>query len=98
MNHHTATAGAGIARSAGDTDTAATRVGTAPWVQRTSGRLTAAERRSLLRPLARTHAQNAVGRLRLAAGLYPGIRSALSTKSIVSVRGPSPRPRDFLPG
>jgi hypothetical protein len=26
----------------------------------------------LLRPLARTHAQNAVGRLRLAVGLYPG--------------------------
>jgi hypothetical protein len=48
------------------------RVGTAPWVQRTSGRLTAAERRALLRPLARTHAQNAVGRLRLAVGLYPG--------------------------
>jgi hypothetical protein len=49
-----------------------TRVGTAPWVQRTAGRLTAAERWALLRPLARTHAQNAVGRLRLAVGLYPG--------------------------
>ena len=49
-----------------------TRVGTAPWVERTSGRLTAAERRALLRPLARTHAQNAVGRLRLAVGLAPG--------------------------
>ncbi len=53
-------------------DTDDTRVGTAPWVQRTSGRLTAAERRALLRPLARTHVQNAVGRLRLAVGLYPG--------------------------
>ena len=65
MNHHTSAAG-----TAGDT--ADTRVGTAPWVQRTSGRLTAAERRALLRPLARTHAQNAVGRLRLAVGLHPG--------------------------
>jgi hypothetical protein len=53
-------------------DTDDGRVGTAPWVRRTSGRLTAAERRALLRPLARTHAQNAVGRLRLAVGLHPG--------------------------
>lgn len=53
-------------------DTDDRRIGTAPWVERTSGRLTAAERRALLRPLARTHAQNAVGRLRLAVGLYPG--------------------------
>ena len=30
-------------------------VGTAGWVRRTSGRLTTAERRALLRPLARTH-------------------------------------------
>ena len=58
MNHHV--------------DTDDTKVGTAPWVQRTSGRLTAAERRALLRPLARTHAQNAVGRLRLVLGLHPG--------------------------
>ena len=69
MNHHTATAG--VARTA-DAGTADTRVGTVPWVQRTSGRLTAAERRALLRPLARTHAQNAAGRLRLAVGLHPG--------------------------
>jgi hypothetical protein len=47
-------------------------VGTAAWVRRTSGRLTGPERRGLLRPLARTHAQNAVGRLRLAVGLHPG--------------------------
>ncbi|HYP44204.1 MAG TPA: HD domain-containing protein [Propionibacteriaceae bacterium] len=47
-------------------------VGTASWVQRTSGRLTPAERRALLRPLARTHVQNAVGRLRLALGVHPG--------------------------
>ena len=48
------------------------RVGTAPWVQRTAGRLTEAERRALLWPLARSHAQNAVGRLRFAVGLHPG--------------------------
>ena len=47
-------------------------VGTATWVQHTSGRLTSAERRVLLAPLARTHASNAVGRLRLAVGLHPG--------------------------
>ena len=58
-------------------DTDDTRVGTAPWVQRTSGRLTTAERRALLRPLARTHVQNAVGRLRLAVGLYPGRKAYL---------------------
>ena len=63
MNHHTDTD-----RTADDT----ADVGTAPWVRRTSGRLTTAERRALLRPLARTHAQNAVGRLRLAVGLHPG--------------------------
>lgn len=58
MNHHV--------------DSDETRVGTASWVQRTSGRLTAAERRALMWPLARAHAQNAVGRLRLAVGLHQG--------------------------
>ena len=48
------------------------KVGSAPWVERTSGRLTAAERRALLWPLTRSHAQNVVRRLRLAAGLHPG--------------------------
>ena len=38
---------------------APTDLGTHAWVERTGGRLTAAERRSLLRPLARTHATNA---------------------------------------
>lgn len=47
-------------------------VGTATWVQRTSGRLTGAERRALLRSLARIHLANTAGRLRLAVGLHPG--------------------------
>jgi hypothetical protein len=52
-------------------------VGTATWVQRTSGRLTGPERRALLRPLARTHGINAVGRIRLGLGLHPGRRAYL---------------------
>jgi hypothetical protein len=47
-------------------------VGTASWVQRTSGRLSTGERRALLWPLARTHLENAVGRLRLAFGVHAG--------------------------
>ena len=46
--------------------------GTAAWVQQTAGWLTPAERRSMLRPLARTHLRNAVGRLSLAVRLHPG--------------------------
>jgi hypothetical protein len=53
-------------------DTSDTGVGTAAWVRRTSGRLTPAERRALLGPLARSHVHNAVGRLRLALRLHPG--------------------------
>jgi HD domain len=61
-------------------DTQDSRVGTAPWVERTCGRLTAAERRALLRPLVRSLTQNAVGRLRLAVGMHPG-RSAYVSPS-----------------
>lgn len=50
----------------------ATTVGTPAWVERTSGRLTAGERRGLVGPLARIHLRNTVGRLRLATGLHPG--------------------------
>ena len=83
-------------------DTNDTRVGTAAWVERTSGRLTAAERRALLRPLARTHAQNAVGRLRLAVGLHPG-RNAyvpparLAPPTSVLTRAAEERARRVLP-
>jgi hypothetical protein len=58
-------------------------IGTAPWVARTSGRLTAVERRALLLPLARTHVRNAVGRLRLATGLDPGRRAYLPPARLV---------------
>jgi hypothetical protein len=47
-------------------------LGSPAWVQQTQGWMTAAERRSLVGPLARTHLSNAVGRLRMAVGLHPG--------------------------
>lgn len=103
MNHHTATAPtARTARTTGDSDTADARVGTAPWVQRTAGRLTTAERRALLRPLASTHAQNAVGRLRLAVGLHPGrnayvAAARLAPPSSVLTRAAEERARRVLP-
>ena len=68
-------------------DVADLTVGTASWVQRTSGRLSSAERRALLRPLARTHIQNAVGRIRLALGVHPG-RHAYLREETASRRPP----------
>jgi hypothetical protein len=59
-----------------------TGVGTAAWVERTGGRLTTAERRALLRPLVRTLAQNAVGRLRLAVGMHPGRKAYVSPADV----------------
>ena len=49
-------------------------VGSASWVQLTQGRLTPAESRSLIRPLASTHLGNARGRLSLALRLHRGRR------------------------
>lgn len=49
-------------------------LGTHPWVARTGGQLTAAERRSLLRPLARTQAVNAAGRLSMLLRVNSGRR------------------------
>ncbi len=54
---------------------AVTDLGTHSWVERTGGQLTGAERRSLLRPLARTHAVNAVGRLSMLTRLNSGRRA-----------------------
>ena len=50
-------------------------VGTHAWVTRTGGRLTPAERRSLLRPLARTHVANAAGRLSMLLRVNSGRRA-----------------------
>jgi len=52
-----------------------TDLGTHAWVTRTGGRLTAAERRSLLRPLARTHAANVAGRLSMLLRVNSGRRA-----------------------
>jgi hypothetical protein len=49
-------------------------LGTHAWVERTAGQLTKADRRSLLRPLARTHATNAAGRLAMLLRVNSGRR------------------------
>jgi hypothetical protein len=58
---------------------APTDLGTHAWVERTGGRLTAAERRRLLRPLARTHAINAAGRLSMLLRVNSGRRRPPAT-------------------
>lgn len=58
---------------------APTDLGTHAWVERTGGRLTAAERRRLLLPLARTHATNAAGRLSMLLRVSPGRRAPTTT-------------------
>ena len=55
----------------------AAALGTVGWVEQTSGWLTPVERRSLLRPLAGSHARNAVGRLAMALHLNSGRRADL---------------------
>jgi hypothetical protein len=62
---------------------AVTDLGTYGWVDRTGGQLTGAERRSLLRPLARTHAVNAVGRLSMLARLNTGLRAQIDPAQLV---------------
>ena len=52
----------------------APRVGTQPWVARTGGALTSADRRALLPSLARAHAVNAVGRLTMLGRVNSGRR------------------------
>ena len=56
--------------------TAPTDLGTHAWVEHTGGQLTSAERRSLLRPLARMHATNAAGRLAMLLRVNSGRRHA----------------------
>ena len=50
------------------------RLGTQPWVARTGGQLTPADRRALFPRMARAHAVNAVGRLTMLARLNSGRR------------------------
>jgi hypothetical protein len=62
---------------------AVTDVGTHNRVDRTGGQLTGAERRSLLRPLARTHAVNAVGRPSVLARLNSGRNARVDPARLV---------------
>jgi hypothetical protein len=58
-------------------------LGTLGWVERTGGQLSGAERRSLLGPMARTHAANAAGRLSMLAGLNIGRRARVAPSLLV---------------
>jgi HD domain-containing protein len=60
-----------------------TDLGTLAWVDRTGGRLSGAERRALLGPVARTHAVNAAGRLSMMAGLNSGRRARIAPSLLV---------------
>jgi hypothetical protein len=53
------------------------RIGTISWSEESSGALTGKERRQLLRPLARVHLQNVVGRTAMALRLNSGLRAAV---------------------
>jgi hypothetical protein len=58
-------------------------LGTLSWVDRTGGQMTGAERRSLLGPLARTHAANAAGRLSMLARLNTGRRAHVAPSLLI---------------
>jgi hypothetical protein len=58
-------------------------LGTVSWVDRTGGQLSGAERRSLLGPVARTHAANATGRLSMLARLNSGRRARVAPSLLV---------------
>jgi hypothetical protein len=66
-----------------------TDLGTHAWVECTGGLLTAAERRSLLLPLARTHAAMAIGRLSMLLRVNSGRR-------VLFTRDPRPVPSSAL--
>lgn len=57
-------------------------VGTLDWVAATGGQLTAAERRRLLRPIAATHAANAVGRVAMLTHVNSGRRAEIDPGSL----------------
>src|SRR3712207_2963266 len=62
---------------------AVTDLGTLGWVDRTGGQLFGAEHRSLLGPVARTHAANAAGRLSMLARLNSGRRARVTPSLLV---------------
>jgi hypothetical protein len=77
------------------------RLGSLSWSARTSGQLTAAEQRSLLRPLACRHAGNVIGRASMVLGVNPGRRTqlpagALRVPSSVLTRAAEQQARDRL--
>jgi hypothetical protein len=59
-------------------------LGTLDWVAATGGQLTAAERRRLLRPIAATHAANAVGRAAMLAHLNSGRRADIDPEALAA--------------
>jgi hypothetical protein len=58
------------------------RLGTMPWSAQTDGQLTSAERRHLLRPLARTHVANGVGRTSMLLRVNSGQRTQLPRRAL----------------
>ncbi len=58
-------------------------LGTVAWVQQTAGWLSPAERRSLLRPLVRSHVSNALGRLSMLVSLNSGRHAYIPSSSLV---------------
>jgi hypothetical protein len=78
-------------------------VGTIDWSRRTGGRLAPAERRALVADLARVHAVNAAGRLRMAVQRHPGRRAYVPQSRLVAPDSPLTRAaqraaRRVLPG
>lgn len=57
--------------------------GTIAWVQRTSGQLSGSEKRSLIKPLVRSQAQMAVGRISMALRVNSGRRTSVPASRLV---------------
>ena len=64
----------------GSTTDPATRVGTLAWSRRTDGRLNRAERRELMRPLARAQLGNVVGRTAMLLRVHSGRRREIAAR------------------
>src|SRR5688572_31201184 len=60
----------------------AIRLGSMAWCDRTGGRLSGAETRQLLAPLARAHAVNAVGRTAMALRVHSGRRAQVPERAL----------------